>query len=248
MRLLLPVALLSSIGCSWADPSLFDDGMIQIHGGTFNMGCTQGPCEMYESLAMQASVGDFLIDPTEVTVGDYRATCHGNCGGGGATGGSDLAGCTWTSSPGANEDLPINCVDAAEATAYCKALNKRLPHESEWEYAARGGGNNERIYPWGSTLPGCMLGNFAPLVCSSKGPTDVATHTPGDTPEHISDLTGNVTEWTQDQVMAGLQNRKLAAVIKGGSFFTPANELRPGNRRLADVNARDPEIGFRCVR
>jgi formylglycine-generating enzyme required for sulfatase activity len=247
MRPLLALALLSSIGCSWADPTLFDDGMIQIHGGSFTMGCSGTGCEDLEPAATQQTVGDFLIDPTEVTVGDYRATCHGNCGAGGATGSTDLAGCTWTPSPDANEDVPINCITAAEAAAYCKAVNKRLPHESEWEYAARGGGSGERVYPWGSGLPSCMLGNFAPLACATKGPADVATHTMGDTPEQVSDLVGNVAEWTQDAVSM-LLSRKTFMVIKGGSYLTGANELAPGNHRTVDATSKDPELGFRCVR
>jgi hypothetical protein len=46
----------------------------------------------------------------------------------------------------------------------------------------------------------------------------------------------------------GVIGRKTFAVIKGASFLTATNELRPGNRRLIDATSKAPEVGFRCVR
>jgi formylglycine-generating enzyme len=80
---------------------------------------------------------------------------------------------TWTNTPGANEDLPINCVDWYEAFGFCAWDDGRLATEAEWGYAAAGG-SEERRYPWGSTIPGPnanrkhpgdYLGGFAHLRC-----------------------------------------------------------------------------------
>src|SRR5208337_5658772 len=62
-------------------------------------------------------------------------------------------GMTWTSAPGTQETLPINCVNWYAAYAFCIWDGGFLPREAEWEYAAAGG-SEQREYPWGSAAPG----------------------------------------------------------------------------------------------
>jgi formylglycine-generating enzyme len=60
---------------------------------------------------------------------------------------------TWTSSPGGNEKLPMNCINWFEAYAFCIWDGGFLASEAEYVYAAAGG-SEQRRFPWGSTAPG----------------------------------------------------------------------------------------------
>jgi len=113
----------------------------------------------------------------------------------------------------------------------------RLPTESEWEYASRGGRKNSP-YPWGGpyirNTKGCILANFKP----GRGnyPEDGGMYTvradsywPND--YGLYNMGGNVAEWTS------------TAFYESGYSFV--HDLNPDLRRDADEN--DPEALKRKV-
>ena len=94
-----------------------------------------------------------------------------------------------------------------EALAYTTWLSTqtgaayRLPTEVEWEAATRG--REGRTYAWGDA--------FEPLRSNLRATriqltTPVGIFPEGDTPEGVSDLTGNVNEWTSSLFGPGVED------------------------------------------
>jgi formylglycine-generating enzyme required for sulfatase activity len=87
------------------------------------------------------------------------------------------------------------------------------------------------------------LGHYGETTC------EVGTHPLGDTPLGISDLAGNVAEWTSTKTK--LPEGETAFIIMGGGYeFDP---LGPLAVRVSDTEFHErghyaPTLGFRCVR
>ena len=154
-------------------------------------------------------------------------------------------------------DLPVNCLPWAEADVHCRARGARLPTAREWLIAAYGPGK-ERTHPWGTQSTDATRANVCDERCATwgmeaglllpslhtsadgfAGPTLPGQFPAGNSPEKVSDLFGNVAEWTRD----GDGDRR---VVLGGSFFT-ADEDALARATLIDARASTPTIGFRCA-
>ena len=161
------------------------EGMAWIAGGPFHMGSDSPQAAPEDRPRFETEVAGFCMDITEVTVDAYAACVKsGKC----EAGENDRRFCNVRYPD--RGDHPINCVTWYQSKAYCEAQGKRLPLESEWEFAARGG-SEYRTYSWGNESPDGR-------TCWKHvgGSCKVRSYDPG--AFGLYDMTGNVWEWVDD--------------------------------------------------
>lgn len=175
-------------------------------------------------------------------------------------------------------DHPVVQVSYFDAQAYASWARKRLPTEVEWEFAARGG-LNQATFSWGdhadddTLLANHWQGRFPYLNTGAAG--WVGTSPVGTFPPNgygLSDVTGNVWEWTSDvyaprhlppgqgapergdraalPLRPGADNEPRR-VLKGGSHLCSPEyclRYRPAARSPQSDDTSMTHIGFRCVR
>ncbi|MEM6296240.1 MAG: SUMF1/EgtB/PvdO family nonheme iron enzyme [Myxococcota bacterium] len=225
-------------------------GMVCIPEGTFLRGSAKdGPAPMDEQPQENITLSAFQIDRFEVTVSDYaECEAEGVC--------TTRVSTVNTKDPCtvANDD-PANCVTWDQANTYCEWADKKLPTEAQWERAARGTSGDP--FPWGINEPSCSLAVFDD--CGTNSPAAVGSRSPtGDSPEGISDMAGNVFEWTADWYAPGAYVMDpndnpvgpptgRTRVMRGGFYGSPMHDIRTANRQEFMPEGASPAIGFRCA-
>jgi sulfatase modifying factor 1 len=109
----------------------------------------------------------------------------------------------------------------------------RLPAEAEWEYAARGGTTGARY---------ALLDSVAWYDANSKDQTHPVAEKKANA-FGLFDMLGNVWEWVQESYNADPKKR----ILRGGSFYNLARDLRVSNRLWAFPETDHRNMGVRCV-
>ena len=241
--------------------------LVELPGGTFKMGRDDVP-PMAEPLMTQrpqyllwmynqwpahnVTVKPFAIDRTEVTNAEYAEFVK-------ETGQKPPANWDGNRPKAGEEQMPVTDVSYDDATAFATWRSRRdgvlyrLPTEDEWEYAARGGGDPTRLYPWG----GKWEDGRANLGTDSLRP--VGSFPQGNTPQGVADMIGNVWEWTASKVSMYEGNSKTKLdpadrgkiIVRGGAYASRPDGDEPitaTSRRWLPHDTRDTRVGFRLVR
>jgi sulfatase modifying factor 1 len=171
---------------------------------------------------------------------------------------------------------PVTCVSWNDAVAYAQWFSAktghqyRLPSASEWEYAARAGG--EAVYPWASNgANACAYANVADASAARQYPGWAAfacddgyanTSPVGSFKANqlgLNDMLGNAFQWTLDCWHADYRGAPADGSartdgdcsereLRGGSWFTSPSYVRANYRNHFAADYRTSSVGIRLVR
>jgi formylglycine-generating enzyme required for sulfatase activity len=168
------------------------------------------------------------------------------------------------------ENHPVVQLAWDDAVAYASWAGKRLPSEAEWEFAARGG-QEQQEHAWGDASfdknrPQAHIydGLFPTHAAGTRPVGSFAPNAYG-----LRDMAGNVWQWTQDWFDPNVYNSDHALgtvrnpvgpdtgigpaptrVMRGGSFLCSdsyCRGYRVSARNSGSPDTGGPHIGFRTV-
>ncbi len=247
--------------------------MVFVKGGTFNMGSTNGQDD--EKPVHTVTLDDFYMDKYEVTNFDYAdflnyALSDGlivldntrvkkdtltlfNLG-------AEDCQIAFQNGQFVVEDgkgnNPVIYVTWNGAKTFAEYLNKRLPTEAEWEYAARGG-NQSQGYTYSGGNEMDVVGWFAQNSGNSSQPVgQKQANELG-----IYDMSGNVWEWCADRYDRDYYStgpcenpygpsdvNKTGRILRGGAWDEAMSKARPANRNRDKAWLGYKNRGFRCAK
>jgi formylglycine-generating enzyme required for sulfatase activity len=222
-------------GVEWTEPASRIQ-FVWISGGCFNMGSDSA--SSIERPQHKVCVKGFYLARHEVTQAQYHAMLSTNP--------SAEVGAT----------LPVDSVTWDEAKRFAATLSKRsghhvrLPSEAEWEFACSAGNAKPTC---GSDIP---IDSAWFAQNSGKRPRPVGLLKPNDFGLH--DMSGNVWEWVEDCYNTNYRGAPVDGTawqsgdcsmspLRGGSYMTAPEDLRPTYRQAASRSGRLFHVGFRVA-
>jgi sulfatase modifying factor 1 len=216
--------------------------------------------------AFRVTVVPFYIDKYEVTNADYKAFVEANpqwskdnIADSLRDGGNYLKDWQGDKYPKGKAHYPVVYVNWYAAYSYARWKRKRLPMDVELESAAKGLDKSAE-FPWGNGDADATKANF--LLAHNGGPVKVGSYAANS--QGLYDMAGNVWEFCLDTWSTGSYKRRSEfhknftyfknlpedidkRVIRGGSWNSPAVDLRTTHRSWCMATACSPDIGFRCA-
>lgn len=214
---------------------------VAVPGGCFRMGDTFGDGESDEKPVHEVCLSDYYIGKFEVTQGQWRKVMGNDP--------THFYNCC--------DDCPVDKVSWNDVQDFIRRLNSRtgaryrLPTESEWEYAAKSGGKNEKF----------SGGTAEDTVAWYSGNSLSMPHTVGQKQANglgIHDMSGNMWEWVSDWYekeyygKSSLNNPEGPStgtyrVLRGGSWGSAPRFVRTTDRFRIVPDDRSINLGFRLV-
>lgn len=258
------------------DNSIPRPAMVNVKGGTFDMGDVMGDKEYDEEKVHTVTVSDFMIGKTEVTFEEYDRFCAAmkrpepkdeGWGRGkrpviNVSWEDAIAYCNWLSEKHGLQSVYSGQGD--KTTANWSANGYRLPTEAEWEYAARGRGQKVRFGNGKDVAdPKEINFNGSSNKYATEGECRLKTVPVGslNSPNALGlhDMSGNVGEWCWDWYGESYYNNSPAKdpkgpssgssrVLRGGSWYYYPNDSRVADRFTGFPTNRLNGSGFRLVR
>lgn len=232
--------------------------LIKIPGDTLIMGNIAPDADDDEFPLLTIKVASFYLSPKEVTQAEWLMVFPNN------------------PSQFKDNDLPVENVSFYDAIEFCNAKSVkegyqpcydyydtevscnfeadgyRLPTEAEWEFAAKSGMHRDFAEFSGSAVADEAGWNSANSGARSHKGEGKAANKLG-----LYDLSGNLFEWVWNWY-APYSYRYTNPdkgpetgtdkVIRGGSWYHPASEMRATNRNFAKPYTKNGFIGFRVAR
>lgn len=226
------------------------DNMIYVKGGTYLMGASDSDKEaddILEKPRLRKEINDFFIGKYEVSVGEWNSILD-------------------KPYEEKNSSLPITNVTWYECKVFVERLFEltgisfAIPTEAEWEYAARGGLYSSDFRFSGSN----SVDSVAVYAGNSRGcpqirNCDNMNNKLGLEPNELDlyDMSGNVEEWCADDFFEyeDIKNNSILfkyhngdpKVIRGGSFESPARDVRVSTRQGKSANQKSSTLGLRII-